>query len=163
MSSLTSSLKSKFYCRTYIRTCEMSVRVGGSSMLAVNWGCSPHYKQRGEVGLWRSRSSMRRRKCREDPTRKLKDRHRFGVAARCDATAVALSGPLTLPDSPPRLVGLGSVSLPLNKPVCRFRRRPLWSALRTQVGHRGRCRIFECEVAALVFLGVAVGVARYLA
>src|ERR1700736_3039984 len=39
-----------------------------------------------------------------------------GLAARCDATAVALSGPLTLPDSPPPL-GLGSVSLPLNKPV----------------------------------------------
>ena len=27
-------------------------------MLVVNWGCSPHFKQRGEVGFWRSCFSM---------------------------------------------------------------------------------------------------------
>ena len=28
--------------------------VGGSSMLVMNWGCSPHFKQRGAAGLGRS-------------------------------------------------------------------------------------------------------------
>jgi hypothetical protein len=41
------SLKSKFYCRTGIQTCETSARsVGESSMLVTNLGCSPHFKQR---------------------------------------------------------------------------------------------------------------------
>jgi hypothetical protein len=113
-------------------------------MLAANWGCSPLFKQRGEVGFWRSGSSIRRRKCRVvDPTRKLKDGHRLsgGLAARYDATAIALRGPLTLPDSPPPL-GLGSVSLPLNK------LRSLRSALERITDSSGTsCRVRNVPIA----------------
>jgi hypothetical protein len=60
-------------------------------MLAANWGCSPHFMQRGEIGLWRSRSSMRRTKYREDLTLKLKDGHRYrvslGRAMRCPVSS----------------------------------------------------------------------------
>src|ERR1700688_3537266 len=32
--------------------------VGGSSILLINFGCPPHFKQRGEVGFWLSCFSM---------------------------------------------------------------------------------------------------------
>jgi hypothetical protein len=35
--------------------------VGGSSILLMNLGCSPHLKQRGEIGSGRSCFSMARR------------------------------------------------------------------------------------------------------
>ena len=64
-----------------------------------------------------------------------------GLAARCDATAVALSGLLTLPDSPPPL-GPGSVSLPLNKAGVALAEVRFGAHLRTQVGHRAESEMW---------------------
>jgi hypothetical protein len=53
-------------------------------MFVMNWGCSPHFKQRDEVGFWRSCFSMP--ECPDGPMGKLKNGVTIGaVIGRAEA------------------------------------------------------------------------------
>jgi hypothetical protein len=47
-------------------------------MFVMNWGCSPHFKQRGEVGFWRSCFSMPHRMSGRPYRQVKKRRHYWG-------------------------------------------------------------------------------------
>ena len=61
-------------------------------MFVMNLGCSPHFKQRGEVGFWRSCFSMPHRMSGRPYTQVKKWRHYWGGFSSPSSQAVGRAG-----------------------------------------------------------------------